>query len=172
VQRLDGAGRTSKLGDLGAAAHAVTVGHDGALLLARTGSHRLVSFDLRERRLGASVEDATLDLDGPVLLSRDGQANAFTSDGLLVRYRPDGSEAQRLPVDPGARKAPGVDDALLLPDGRLLLARSGTDAVVVSPGGEVSAVAGSACPDPLGVFAAGARSVLLACRSGNVIGLA
>lgn len=169
VQRLDAAGRLSKLGDLGAATGAVTASADGTELFARTGNHRLMSFDLVERRLRASIEDATLELDGPVLLSKERMAQVFTSDGLLVRYRPDGSEAQRLPVDTGARKAPGFDDALLLSDARLLLARTGADTVLVTPGGEVSTIPGTACPDPIGIFAAGPRSVLLACRSGNML---
>ena len=137
--------------------------------MARTGNHRLVGFDLGEHRLRASVEDATLDLDGPVLLSKDQLTQAFTTDGLLVRYRADGSEAQRVPIDPGARKAPGFDDALLLSDGRLLVARAGADTALVSPSGEVSTIAGSACPDPVGLYAAGPRAVLLACRSGNML---
>lgn len=171
VYRIDDAGRSSKLGELGATAHAVTSGNGGRTLLARTGSHRLVSFDLGEHRLRASVEDATLELDGPVLLSREELSHAFTSDGLLVRYRADGSEVQRVPIDPGARKAPGFDDALLLSDGRLLMARAGADVAVVSPGGEVSSIPSSACPDPLGLYAAGPRAVLLACRSGNMLRL-
>jgi len=169
VYRLDGAGRMSKLGDLGATTQSVTLSENGSVLLARTGNHRLASFDIAEHRLRASVEDATLDLDGPVLLSKDQLTQAFTSDGLLVRYRPDGSEAQRVPIDPGARKAPGLDDALLLSDGRLLVARAGADIAVVSTTGEVSTIPASACPDPVGLHAAGARAVLLACRSGNML---
>lgn len=170
VYRVDGAGRLSKLGELGATTHAVTTG-GGPTLLARTGNHRLVTFDFSEHRLRASVEDATLGLDGPVLLSQDQLSQAFTGDGLLVRYRADGSEAQRIPIDPGARKAPGADDALLLSDGRLLMARAGADVAVVSTSGEVSAIPNSACPDPLGLFAAGPRALLLACRSGNMLRL-
>ena len=169
VYRLDGAGRMSKRGELGATTNAVTLALGGSELLARTGNHRLLSFDLVEHRLRASVEDATLDLDGPVLLSADQVSQAFTSDGLLVRYRSDGSEAQRVPIDPGARKAPGSDDVLLLADGRLLIARAGADIAVVSVAGEVSTIAGSACPDPVGLFAAGPRALLLACRSGNML---
>ena len=169
VYRLDGAGRINKLGELGGTTFAVTAGTD--LLLARTGSHRLVNFDLRQHRPRAVVEDATLDLDGPVLLGAERVATAFTSDGLLVRYRADGSEAERIPFDPGARKAPGSEDALLLADGRLLLARAGADVVVVTPAGEVAPLPNSACPDPLGLFAAGPKSVLLACRSGNMLRL-
>ena len=171
VYRIDGAGRTSKLGELGSTTNAVTAAHGGSQLLARTGNHRLVSFDLTEHRLRASVEDATLDLDGPVLLAQDGVTQAFTGDGLLVRYRSDGSEAQRVPIDPGARKAPGSDDALLLADGRLLVARAGADAAIITPAGEVSTIPSSGCPDPVGIFAAGPRAVLLACRSGNVLRL-
>lgn len=171
VYRVDAAGRLSKLGQLGATTHAVTTGVGGQTLLARTGNHRLVTFDFGEHRLRASVEDATLELDGPVLLSRDQLSQAFTSDGLLVRYRADGSEAQRVPIDPGARKAPGIDDALLLADGRLLMARAGADIAVVGPNGEVASIPNSACPDPLGLYAAGARAVLLACRSGNMLRL-
>jgi hypothetical protein len=169
VFRLDGAGRMSKLGELGATTNAVTTAPGGSQLLARTGNHRLVSFDLAEHRLRASTEDATLDLDGPVLLSPDQLAQAFTSDGLLVRYRADGSEAQRVPIDAGARKAPGSDDALLLADGRLLIARAGADIAVVTPTGEVSTIPASACPDPVGLFALGPRALLLACRSGNML---
>jgi hypothetical protein len=169
VYRLDAAGRLSKLGELGGSATAVTASADGTQLLARTGTHRLLSFDLREHRLRASVEDATLDLDGPVLQSADGLAQVFTNDGLLVRYRPDGSEAQRIPVDPGSRKAPDPDEALMLADGRLLLARDGMDVAVVTPTGEVSSIASSACPDPIGIYAAGPKAVLLACRSGNML---
>jgi hypothetical protein len=172
VQRLDGAGRLSKLGDLGGSASAVTASEGGSELLVRTGNHRLVSFDLHQRRLRTAIEDGTLELDGPVLLSRERLAQVFTRDGLLVRYRPDGSEAQRVPIDPGARKAPGYDDALLLSDGRLLVARASADVVLVTPAGEVSTIAGSACPDPIGLFATGTRNVLLACRSGNVLLLA
>ncbi len=169
VYRLDGAGRMSKLGELGATTNTVTSAPGGNQLLARTGNHRLVSFDLIEHRLRASVEDATLDLDGPVLLSADQLSQAFTSDGLLVRYRADGSEAQRVPIDPGARKAPGSDDALVLADGRLLIARAGADVAVVTSTGEVSTIPGSACPDPVGLFAAGPHALLLACRSGNML---
>jgi hypothetical protein len=169
--RLDAAGRSTRLGELGGPASSVTVGaSDRFQLLARSGSHRLIHFDLAERRVRATVEDAALELDGPVLLEREGAPCAFTSDGLLLRYRSDGSEAQRVPFDPGARKAPGPNDALLLGDGRLLVARSGADAAIVTPSGEVSFIAGSACPDPLGVFP-GSRSVLLACRSGALLEL-
>jgi hypothetical protein len=170
VYRLDGAGRLGKLGELGSNASAVTAGR-GEQLLARTGNHRLASFDFKEHRLRASVEDATLEMDGPVLIGADQLAHVFTSDGLLVRYRADGSEAQRVPIDPGARKAPGNDDALLLADGRLLVARTGADIAVVSTNGEVSTIAGSACPDPVGLFPAGPRAALLACRSGNLLRL-
>jgi hypothetical protein len=169
VYRLDAAGRFSKLGELGGSAGAVTASSDGAGLLARTGSHRLVTFDLRERRLSASIEDATLDLDGPILHSADRLAQVFTNDGLLVRYRPDGSEAQRIPIDPGSRKAPDADETLMLADGRLLIARDGMDVALVTASGEVSSIAGSACPDPFGIYAAGPKAVLLACRSGNML---
>ena len=171
VYRLDGAGRLSKLGELGATTSSVTIASAGRELTARTGSHRLVSFDLSEHRLRASIEDATLDLDGPILVGPDQLTQAFTSDGLLVRYRTDGSEAQRVPIDPGARKAPGNDDALLLADGRLLVARAGADVAIVAQTGEVTTIASSACPDPVGVFAAGPRAALLACRSGNMLRL-
>jgi hypothetical protein len=137
-------------------------------LLARLGAHRLLSFDLRAHRTVMSVEDATLELDGPVLFDAERSAHAFSSDGILVRYRADGSEAQRVPIDPGARKAPGSEDALLLADGRLLVARAGADVVVVTPAGEVSSIPGSACPDPLGLAPVGANRVVLSCRSGNV----
>jgi hypothetical protein len=96
---------------------------------------------------------------------------AFTSDGLLVRYRTDGSEAQRVPIDPGARKAPGYDDVLALADDRVLVARAGADIAIVTPSGEVSNIAGSACPDPIALIAVGPRAALLACRSGNLLRL-
>lgn len=169
VHRLDAAGRLTKLGELGGSVGSVTATAAGDQLLARIGSHRLVSFDLREHRLRATIEDATLDLDGPVLQSSDRLAHVFTNDGLLVRYRPDGSEAQRIPVDPGSRKAPDADEALLLADGRLLIARDGMDVAVVTPAGEVSAIPSSACPDPVGIFPVGPKAVLLACRSGNML---
>ena len=169
VYRLDAAGRLLKLGELGGSAGSVTATAEGDQLLARTGSHRLVSFDLREHRLRSSIEDTTLDLDGPVLQSADRLAQVFTNDGLLVRYRPDGSEAQRIPVDPGSRKAPDPDEVLLLADGRLLIARDGMDVAIVTPAGEVSTIPSSACPDPVGIFAAGPKAVLLACRSGNML---
>lgn len=173
VYRLDAAGRVSKLGELGSTTHAVAASPDGALLLARSGNHRLLGFDANQRRMRVAVEDAALDLDGPVLLGGSGPSllQAFTSDGLLVRYRVDGSEAERVPFDVGARKAPGPDDALLLDDGRLLVARAGADVTVISPAGEVSTIIGSACPDPIGIFALGPRAALLACRSGNVLRL-
>jgi hypothetical protein len=171
VYRLDGAGRLSKLGELGGTVSALSSAAGSGLLLARTGAHRLLSFDLGEHRPRASVEDLTLELDGPVLLGDEGVAHAFSSDGLLVRYRADGSESQRVPIDPGARKAPGSEDALLLSDGRLLVARAGADIVQVGPTGEVTTVPNSACPDPLGLAPAGPRAVLLACRSGNVLRL-
>jgi hypothetical protein len=104
-----------------------------------------------------------------VLFGSGSLLQAFTGDGLLVRYRPDGSEAERVPFDVGARKAPGEADVLLLKDGRLLVARAGADITVITPSGEVSAVSGSACPDPVGVFALGPRAALLACRSGNLL---
>lgn len=170
VLRFDGSGRSSKLGDLGATAHALSTDPSGTQLLVRTGNHRLVTFDLLEHRTRASIEDATLELDGPVLFGKD-LLQAFTTDGLLVRYRPDGSEAQRVPIDPGARKAPSSDDVLALSDGRLLVARAGADVAVVTPSGEVSTIVGSACPDPLGIFAVGPRAALLACRSGNLMRL-
>lgn len=171
ISRLDATGRPTRLGEIGGPANAVTAGALGTELVVRSGNHRLVSFDLTERRVRSTVEDSALELDGPVLLDREGTVSAFTGDGLLLRYRRDGSEFQRVPVDPGARRAPGPDDALLLGDGRLLLARAGADAAVVAPTGEISFIAGSACPDPIGLFPAGSRSVLLACRSGALLEL-
>jgi hypothetical protein len=169
IYRVDGAGRMVRVGELGGTTQAVSA--DGATLLARTGAHRLVSFDLVQHEVRAAVEDGTLELGGPVLVGHDALAQAFTSDGLLVRYRADGSEAQRIPIDPGARRPPGMEDALLLPDGRLLVARAGADVAIVMPSGEVSSITNSACPDPVGLYAAGARAVLLACRSGNMLRL-
>jgi len=171
IYRFDDSGRTLKLGDLGAAVQAVTASPEGATLLARTGSHRLVTFDLRERRALVTVEDAALEFDGPVLFGADRSVQAFTADGLLVRYRADGSESQRVPIDPGARKAPSDDDVLALADGRLGIARAGADVVLVTPTGEVASIPGSACPDPVGLFGLGPRAVLLACRSGNLLRL-
>ena len=171
VYRLDGAGRLSKLGELGGNATAVTAARGQTLLLARTGSHRLVKFDLSGHRASAIVDDAAMELDGPLLLDPDGLAQAFSADGLLMRYRSDGSEAQRVPLDPGSRKAPGMESALILADGRLLVARPNADVAVVSASGEVTSVPSSACPDPVGVFSAGAAAVLVACRSGNVLRL-
>lgn len=171
VYRVDGAGRLQKLGELGGTASALSVAASAELLQVRSGSHRLVSFDLLRRAARASVEDATLDLDGPVLVDREQVVHAFSKDGMLVRYRSDGSEAQRVPFDPGARKAPGPEDALLLADSRLFVARAGADVTIITPTGEVSTVAGSACPDPLGLFPAGPHAVLLACRSGTVLRL-
>lgn len=168
IYRLDAAGRLNKVGELGGTASAVTLDATTQRLLARLGAHRLVGFDLREQRTVMSVEDATLELDGPVLFDAEQSAHAFSSDGLLVRYRADGSESQRVPIDPGARKAPGSEDALLLADGRLLVARAGADVAVVTPTGEVSSVPGSACPDPLGLAPVGPSGVVLSCRSGNV----
>ena len=77
--------------------------------------------------------------------------------------------SRSVPFDSGARKPPGAEDALLLADDRLLVARAGADVAIISPAGEVAAVPNSACPDPLGLFAAGPRAVLLACRSGNML---
>jgi hypothetical protein len=168
VYRLDPTGRSSKLGELGSTTQAVTSSRDDAFLLARTGNHRWVVFDTSQHRLRATVEDASLELDGPVLLGADHIAQIFTADGLLIRYRVDGSEAERVIFDPGARKAPGANDALLLGDGRLLVARAGADVTIITPGGEVATVPSSACPDPVGIFPAGPRAALVACRSGNI----
>jgi hypothetical protein len=171
VFRLDAAGGVTRLGDLGGSALAAAVSAAGDFLFARTGPHRLGIFDLHAHRLRGAVDDASLGLDGPVLYSQGGVAHAFTTDGLVVRYDTEGNELQRVAFDPGARKAPGPEQALLLGDGRLLLAREGADIAVVSQSGEVGVIASSACPDPVGLYAAGARAVLLACRSGNVLGL-
>jgi hypothetical protein len=171
VFRLDGAGRLGKLGDLGGVASAVTVSSDGRRLHARSGSHRLVTFDLVRHRLAVAVEDGALALEGPVISSPAGLTHAFSGDGWLVRYREDGTEAQRVPFDPGARKGPGSEDALMLADGRLLVARVGADVAVITPAGEVSTVPTSACPDPVGLVPAGPRAALLVCRSGNVLRL-
>lgn len=169
VYLVDGAGRLNKRGELGGATHAVTVAPQAGRLLARNGNHRLVRFDLAQQQLGVSVEDAGIELDGPVFFDEDLLSQVFTTNGLLLRYRPDGSEAQRVLVDPGARKAPGSDDAIVLGDGRLLVARAGAEVVLVTPTGDVSAIAGSACPDPVGLFGLGPQAVLLACRSGNML---
>lgn len=171
VYRVDGAGRLNKLGDLGGPVQAVTASRGGHALLARSGSHRLVMFDLDQRRAKGLVEELALELDGPVLVGEGELAQAFTIDGLLPRYQADGSEAQRVPFDPGARRAPAPDEALQLGDGRLLIARAGADVAVVTPAGEVATVAGSGCPDPVGLFAAGPQAVLFACRSGNMLRL-
>lgn len=165
------AGKLTRLGELGAAAGSVVLRPGGRSLLSRAGPHRLASFDLGERRIRTLAEDPTLELDGPLLFTAEAQAVAFTTDGMLVRFRADGSEAQRVPVDTGSRKAPSSDFALLLGDGRLVLARAAADAVLVSPSGEVSTLASSGCPDPVGVYPASANAVMIACRSGNVLRL-
>lgn len=170
VFQLDGAGRLRKLGDLGGVASALSVSADARWLQARSGAHRLVSFDLSRSRARVIAEDSALELDGPVLLGSTLRAHAFSADGLLVRYGADGTD-ERVVFDPGARKAPASEHALLLTDGRLLVARTGADVVVITPTGEVSAVPGSACPDPWGLVPVGERAVLLACRTGNVLRL-
>jgi hypothetical protein len=169
VYSLGPQGKPSRLGELGGAASAAVLSADGASLLARAGPRRLANFDVTSRRLRSVAKEAAVDLDGPVLFGFDGQALAFTSDGLLVRYRPDGSESQRVAVEPGARKAPAHNLALLLGDAGLLVAHAASDIALVSPTGEVSRVAGSGCPDPVGIYPAGPRAVLVACRAGNML---
>ncbi len=169
VFELRPGGTLHPLGELGAATGAVTLAADGRRLLARSGRRRIASFDVRQRRLDWTAEDLTLDFDGPVLLSADGHAAVFTADGLLVRLRPDGSELQRVPADPGARQAPGLDLTLLLADGRLILARVGADAAVIHANGEVTTISGSRCPDPAGVYPGAGDTVLVAGRSGHIL---
>jgi hypothetical protein len=169
VFNIEAGGRLRRLGDLGAPLGSVSLSEDGKLLAARSGQHRIATLVPASGVARIVSDDPALLLDGPLMFALDHGLLGFTSDGLLVRWSKDGSEAQRVPVDPSARRAPAPELVLQLLDGRVLVARAGADTLVVTPGGEVTAVGGSGCPDPIGLYAFAKNSLLLACRSGNLL---
>jgi hypothetical protein len=129
--------------------------------------------DLVELGLDTHVE-RTLWSDPP-LVPRDvfvlpnGELRVAASGNLLVALDSSGREAFRVP-QPGTTSEVFVD---LLGDARgaMLVATSGFDLKLVGETGEVTDIAGTACPDPLRPAPLKKGLVVASCRSGLLFGI-
>jgi hypothetical protein len=150
----------------------------GRSLLAVVDAGRLVELELDSGTRHARVAHGQPGLEGPPALLRSGETRTATRDGVLLGHDARGAETGRIALEPSA--APGdagairATEAASAPalvcdgDGRVAFARPGLDAGVVLPSGEVVSVEGAACPDPVALVPAGAKRMLLACRSGRI----
>jgi hypothetical protein len=157
---------------------------DGAALsapgrvLAVVDRTRLIELKLATGTRHVRFPDGPLILRGPPAIAPASASRVASVDGLLLGHDASGRETLRVPLEPtalgpadaGAAGLPGRAAPPLLTDaeGRVAFVRAGLDAGVVSSDGEMASAAGAACSDPVALAPAGARRMLVACRSGLI----
>jgi hypothetical protein len=106
-------------------------------------------------------------------ISKNGDLTVLMGDGLLLDLDPSGVERRRLSLGGmiSASFSVGVKNALapiLDPTGRIALARSGMDLLVIARDGTIRPAVGAACPDPVSLIPVAAARLALACASGLI----
>jgi outer membrane protein assembly factor BamB len=170
VLRRDAEGNLSALGELGGRVSSAAVAPDQRRLFAIVDHDDLLELDLATGQRRTLFSDAALPLSSLAVGAR-GEVRLVAS-GRLLGFDDKGTEVFRALVSSGAWPG-GAVAALPLVDSQGATAINLPDAglVLVKANGEVQAVAGSACPEPLRPTPIGARRLALSCRSGLVFGV-
>jgi len=123
----------------------------------------------------ASRTDGAMALKGPPAVLASGEVRLVSADGALVGYDARGRETLHMALEPpiavGDSGAPppsllSAPPIVIDSEGRVGFVRPGLDAGVVASDGSVSTAKGAACVDPVSIAPAGARRMVVACRSG------
>jgi hypothetical protein len=170
VLRRDAEGNLIVLAELGGRVSSAAVAPDQRRLFAILDHDDLLELDLVTGQRRTLFSDVALPLSSLAVGAR-GEVRLVAS-GRLLGFDDKGAEVFRALVSSGAWPGAGtgpiplVDSsgttAINLPDAGLML---------VKANGEVQAVSGSACPEPLRPTPIGARKLALSCRSGLVFGV-
>lgn len=148
-------------------------------LCASVDHHRLVELDLDSGLRHVRMDDANIRLLGSPAITSTRETRVATGDGLVLGHDAKGTETLRTALIPGSASpdggaGPALSMRSTLPPlivdgaGTLGFARPGLDAGVLTGAGELRAAQGTSCPDPVGVTPAGARRMVVACRSGLI----
>lgn len=115
-------------------------------------------------------------LQGPPAISAGGETRVASFGGLLLGHDQSGAETARAALEPASAAAAtpglgltGAPPLVLDGKGRVAFARPGLDVGVLLPNGNIVTAPGAACGDPLSLVPAGARRLLLGCRSGLLL---
>jgi hypothetical protein len=136
---------------------------------------RLVSLNLRTGATRVRFSDPALTLQPPLAVTKPFETRVVTADGLLLAHDASGNEQARVPLEGIAHPtstapstlnaaAPIVVDA----GGAVAFARQRAGFGVAHPDGSVETTEGAACSDPVALAPAGARKLIVACRSGSL----
>jgi hypothetical protein len=127
-------------------------------------AHELIARDLVKRTTERRFSDPALDFRDMALGDRGG-TRLLAGRALLLEVDDTGREMLRLALLPDGT---GADSSSLIADraGTVLAVLSGAPLVFVTREGDVVAVAGTGCPDPLRPTPLSDGAVLSGCRSG------
>lgn len=126
--------------------------------------HRLIELDLEKEKYVTRFSEPTLEF-AELASGPSGSFRLLTRRGLLLGVDRQGHEIARsaLLLDAVAGEAAAL---VVDPRGAALAAFAGAALVLVTPQGDTSAIAGTACPEPLRPTPLGPGLVVAACRSG------
>ncbi|HEX6273708.1 MAG TPA: hypothetical protein VFZ53_11730 [Polyangiaceae bacterium] len=166
VLGLGHAGDPYELAHLGRAVRACEV--RGDTLLALVGERELVELALGTKTVRTLWAEPPL-VPRDLFVLPNGDLRVVASSNLLVALDAAGRETFRVP-QPG----PSSDTTVVLfgdSRGAALVATGGLDLRLVGETGEVTEIAGTACPDPLRPAPLATGLVVASCRSGLLFGI-
>jgi len=136
---------------------------------------RVIDLNLSAGSRHVRLESSEL-IQGPPAILGSGETRVASFAGLMLGHDRTGAETSRVALEPpavaGAALALGLAGAPPLvvdAKGRVAFARPGLDAGIVQPSGNVVTAPGAACGDPMALVPAGAKRMLLGCRSGLML---
>ena len=165
-----------KLGNFAGRVSAGAALLDARRLVANVDQARIVEFDLRTRARRVRVASPGLQFHGAPAVMRNAETRILSFEGVLLGHDWRGQETLRVPLagsagSPDRRPAThfgGAPSLLLDPRGTCAFALPHAEAGVVTAAGELHVARDAACQDPVSLVPAGARRMLLACRSGQL----
>lgn len=175
VYQLHGTGRLSIKGSFGARVQAVALASSRLFAVA---GQQLMSLNLENQRARALFTAPAARNLQPWLALGSRAIYVAASDGAVRSFDPAGKELFRVvPSDfDVAHGAPALLPSNFPPpladNGRqLMIARPGSETLVIEPDGAHRRIDGSACLSPTALVPLGGQSVLLACRNGELLGM-
>jgi hypothetical protein len=161
------AGDPEEIANLGGAVTRAALAADS--LFALVGPQKFVELDLRTRTQRVRFSDGLLAL-AEFALGAAAQPRLLSVRGVLVTLDAGDRELARasLVTEGGAGDSAGL---VVDPAGTALVAFAGAPLAHVTPQGDVSSLAGTACPDPVRPTPLRSGFVVAACRSGLLRGL-
>lgn len=142
-------------------------------LLALLDATKLVELDTTTGRRSVRARTDTTTFTTALAVARDGTAHIVTGDGLLATFDTQGQETRRVLMGPSTTTFGGsmpVPELLLGRGGRLAFVLPG-DLGVIAADGAITRHPDLACAEPVALAAAGQHRLVVACRSGLVLGL-